>query len=166
MTGAGRLPYRPCVGIVLLNHAGEAWIGRRISKWSGDPWRDMWQMPQGGIDRGETPREAALRELHEETGTDKAEILAESRQWLRYDLPPEALGVALKGNYCGQEQKWFAMRFTGADSDFDIGPRPGGHTPEFDAWRWARLEETVALVAPFKRLVYEALVREFAGLRA
>ncbi len=164
MAEAARLPYRPCVGIVLLNADGLVWIGHRIPKWHGDANSEtMWQLPQGGIDKGETPEEAAMRELHEEVGTDKAEIIAEAREWLSYDLPPEALGKALKGKYCGQRQKWFAMRFLGTDADIDIGPR-AGHKPEFDAWRWAKLDEIAGLVVAFKRPIYETLMKEFAGL--
>ncbi|MGI9383595.1 MAG: RNA pyrophosphohydrolase [Methyloligellaceae bacterium] len=160
-----RLPYRPCVGIFLLNRAGSVWIGRRLSKWDGDRSENMWQMPQGGIDAGETPRAAAFRELGEEIGTSNAEIIAESQHWLTYDLPPEALGTALKGKYRGQRQKWFAMRFQGRDEDIDIAAKPG-HKAEFDAWRWAPVRELSGLVVPFKRATYEAVVAEFGKLAA
>lgn len=159
------LPYRPCVGVFLLNRSGAVWVGRRLSKWAGDHSESMWQMPQGGIDEGETPRLAALRELHEEIGTNNAEIIAESRQWLTYDLPPEALGTALKGKYRGQKQKWFAMRFLGRDEDIDIAAKPG-HKAEFDAWRWVQVRELPDLVVPFKRATYEAVVAEFGDLAA
>ncbi|MGD9868506.1 MAG: RNA pyrophosphohydrolase [Hyphomicrobiales bacterium] len=155
------LPYRPCVGILLFNREGNVWIGRRVSKWDGDRSVYRWQMPQGGIDEGETPEEAAFRELEEETGTRHAEILRASTSWHDYDLPPEAIGVALKGRYRGQRQKWFAMRFLGKDADFDIAPKQG-KPAEFDAWRWAPLTETVSLVVPFKRPVYVRLAEEFA----
>lgn len=158
-----KLAYRPCVGIMLFNDEGLVWIGRRVPKWAGDGSPSLWQMPQGGIDDGESPREAALRELREETGTDKAEIVAETGRWLTYDLPEEALGVALQGKHRGQKQKWFAMRFLGTDADFDITPEPG-HKPEFDAWRWVTLEEATGLIVAFKRDVYKELAREFAGL--
>ncbi len=157
------LPYRSCVGIFLLNPAGQVWIGRRLSKWWNDQSEHMWQMPQGGIDQGETPRDAALRELQEETGTSDAEIVAECARWLSYDLPPDSLGVALKGKYRGQTQKWFAMRFQGRDDDIDIVPKPG-QKAEFDAWRWAPADELPNLVVPFKRPVYEAVVEEFGPL--
>ncbi|MEC9369523.1 MAG: RNA pyrophosphohydrolase [Pseudomonadota bacterium] len=157
------LPYRPCVGILLFNKAGHVWIGRRVSKWDGDRSIHRWQMPQGGIDEGETPEQAAFRELHEETGTREASILRESADWLTYDLPPEAIGVALKGRYRGQRQKWFAMRYLGDESDFDIGPGES-KTAEFDAWRWVPLSDTVDLVVPFKRPVYVRLAEEFSGL--
>lgn len=163
MENKSSLPYRPCVGIVLFNAEGLVWIGRRIPKWDGDASQHMWQMPQGGIDAGETPLEAALRELEEEIGTRNVEVVGESRDWLSYDLPPEVLGVAMKGKYCGQRQKWFAMRFLGSDDEVDIGARPG-HKAEFNAWRWVRLEEITDLVVPFKRPVYEVLAREFATL--
>ena len=163
MAAEQRLPYRPCVGILLFNPENLVWIGRRIPKWSGDGSPQLWQLPQGGIDAGESPRQAAYRELEEEVGTANADIIAESPRWLTYDLPPQAVGRALKGRFGGQRQKWFAMRFKGSDAEIDIGERPG-HRPEFDAWRWAGLDEIVGLVVPFKRSVYEALVAEFAPL--
>jgi len=163
--------YRPAVGIMLLNRAGLVFVGRRIDMPAG---LAAWQMPQGGIDPGETPREAALRELREEVGTDKAEILGESRLWLHYDVPPEiAAGIARGiaggiargiagtmwgGRYRGQRQKWFAMRFVGEDADID--PAATEH-PEFDAWEWvipARLPE---LIVPFKRPLYVDVLAEF-----
>ncbi len=145
------LPYRPCVGVMLVNPAGMIWAGRRIDTPNG------WQMPQGGIDKGESPCEAALRELHEEIGTDKAEIVAESQTWHRYDLPPHLLGRAWGGRYRGQEQRWFLMRFTGRDSDIDIAT---AH-PEFDAWQWVAPGTLCHLIVPFKRDVYEQVVAEF-----
>ena len=152
---AAQLPYRPCAGVMLFNRAGLVWVGRRIDT------PDAWQMPQGGIDEGETPRDAALRELAEEIGTDKAEIVGETRDWLTYDLPPELLGKAWKGRFRGQKQKWFACLFLGDDADIDI------HTvdhPEFDAWQWVAPDALVGLIVPFKRPVYAALVAEFAAL--
>jgi putative (di)nucleoside polyphosphate hydrolase len=118
-------------------------------------------MPQGGIDAGETPIEAAWREMLEEVGTDRAELLAESRRWLRYDLPAELAAQLWRGRFRGQEQKWFAFRFTGADGDIDI--RRHEH-PEFSDWRWARMEELPGLIVPFKRQLYADLVTEFATL--
>ena len=156
------LPYRPCVGIMLLNADGLVWVGDRIKQTNPEnPTSNTWQMPQGGIDQGETPKAAALRELKEEIGTGKAEILAESRDWLTYDLPPELIGIALKGKYRGQKQKWFAMRFTGTAADIDIA---ADDHQEFSDWRWVPIDELVELIVPFKRAVYEQVVAEFAHL--
>ena len=152
------LPYRPCVGILLLNAADRVFVGRRID--TAKEGENIWQMPQGGIDKGETPAAAALRELREEIGTDKAEIIAESRQWLRYDLPPHLLGKVWKGRYRGQKQRWFALRFLGRDGDIDLNTEH----PEFDAWQWVELDDLPNLVIPFKRDTYRAVVSEFKGL--
>jgi putative (di)nucleoside polyphosphate hydrolase len=151
---SGALAYRRGVGLMLLDRRNFVFAGRRIDT------PGAWQMPQGGIDEGETPRAAAQRELAEETGTDKAEFLAESREWLRYELPPELHGQAWGGRYRGQEQKWFALRFLGADSDIDLA----AHEPEFDAWQWLPPAVLPRLIVPFKRALYEAVLREFAAL--
>jgi putative (di)nucleoside polyphosphate hydrolase len=148
------LAYRRGVGIMLLDASRRVFVGRRIDTPAA------WQMPQGGIDAGETPRQAALRELEEETGTAKAEFLAETRDWHRYDLPAPLQGKAWGGGYRGQEQKWFAMRFTGSDADIDLAK----HHPEFDAWRWVVASELPRLIVPFKRALYEAVLSEFAAL--
>jgi putative (di)nucleoside polyphosphate hydrolase len=154
------LPYRPCVGIMLINRDGLVWTGNRIQEVdTGSPL--TWQMPQGGIDEGEEPAEAALRELKEETGTDKARIIGETKDWLTYDLPPHLVGIALKGRYRGQKQKWFAMRFTGKDSDIDIA---ADDHQEFSEWAWVPITELVELIVPFKRSVYEEIVRELGPL--
>lgn len=153
------LPYRPCVGIMLLNGNGMIWIGRRCHNIVEDGAN--WQMPQGGIDENEEPSQAALRELAEETGTGKAEILAEMTSWHQYDLPTAILGKALGGKYRGQRQKWFALRFLGDDQDFNIHAPPGGHEPEFDSWRWVKSDEILPLTVPFKRDVYKAVLEEF-----
>ncbi len=147
--------YRPNVGIALFSKAGHVFLGRRINGYG--PFQ--WQMPQGGVDRGETPAEGALRELEEEVGVNAklVEILEETEDWIYYDFPP-GLKKRLGGPYIGQRQKWFALRFKGADSDV----RLDRHTPEFDAWRWAHLEETPDLIVPFKRPVYEEVARRFA----
>ena len=157
------LPYRPCVGIMLLNHQNLVWIGRRIPKWEGDGSPYLWQMPQGGIDKGESAEEAAFRELEEETGATRASILERTRGWLRYDLPPEALGKAMKGRFRGQEQKWFAMRFEGDDADINIAPEKG-EKPEFDSWRWEPMANLPDMVVPFKRDVYVQVVEAFRHL--
>jgi putative (di)nucleoside polyphosphate hydrolase len=146
--------YRPGVGIILVNDEGKVWVGRRIDmpqRWSA------WQMPQGGIDADETPMQAALRELYEETGTDKAEIVAESRQWLHYDLPEPMRATAWGGRYRGQRQKWFLMRFEGRDNDIELGR----HKALFDAWKWVMPAELPGLIVDFKRPLYLALLDEF-----
>lgn len=155
------LPYRPCVGIMLINRDGLVWVGRRRPKWVGDRSGHIWQMPQGGIGAGEPERAAALRELEEETAVRTVAIIAEAPDWLSYDLPNDLLGVALKGRYRGQRQKWFAMRFLGEESEIDISPR-NGHKAEFEAWRWAKMTELPDLIIPFKRQVYRDLVSIFA----
>lgn len=151
-----RLPYRPCVGIALFNRDGLVFAAERIDT------PGAWQMPQGGIDKGEAPREAALRELEEEIGTNAGEIIAETPGWLTYDLPPELLGKAWKGKYRGQKQKWFALRFTGTDADIDIVTKH----PEFTIWRWLPLTDLPRLIVPFKRDVYQAVAREFQDIPA
>lgn len=159
------LPYRACVGVMLLNAHGQVWIGRRMEDMVGQEIVFRWQMPQGGIDQGEEPRTAAIRELAEETGAKSAEIIAEMSGWLQYDLPSASIGKALKGKYRGQRMKWFAMRFTGTDLEFDIS-RINDVSPEFDEWRWADVAELPQIVVPFKRDVYEAVITEFAPILA
>jgi putative (di)nucleoside polyphosphate hydrolase len=149
------LPYRPCVGVMLINAEGLVFVGRRI-----DQTVEGWQMPQGGIDQGETPEQAALRELKEEIGTDKATPLREMEGWLDYDLPQHLLGVALKGRYRGQRQKWLAMRFTGSDSDIDVNT----HEPEFADWKWLAMEALPRLIVPFKRDTYTKVIDAFRDL--
>jgi putative (di)nucleoside polyphosphate hydrolase len=155
MSGPAPGAYRRGVGIMLLHRDGRVFVGRRI-----DRDEEAWQMPQGGIDPGETPRQAAFRELKEETGTDKAEIAAESADWLRYELPAGLRGKLWRGRYRGQKQKWFAMRFKGRDADIDLA----AHHPEFNAWQWVAHERLDALIVPFKRELYRAVVAEFAHL--
>jgi putative (di)nucleoside polyphosphate hydrolase len=155
--------YRPCVGIMVLNREGLVWIGRRHDAPSEPEGPGAWwQMPQGGIDEREDPRRAALRELDEETGIRSVTIIAESPRWYTYDLPEALRPKAWGGRYRGQRQKWFAARFHGGEAEIALD-RPG-HTKEFDAWRWAPLGELVGLIVPFKRAVYEELVRDFAAL--
>jgi putative (di)nucleoside polyphosphate hydrolase len=146
--------YRPAVGIMLLNPAGLAFVGRRIDM----PARlAAWQMPQGGIDPGETPSQAAFRELEEEVGTDKAEIVAETPGWLHYDLPTDIASRMWSGRWRGQRQKWFLMRFTGSDADIN----PATEHPEFDAWEWVEPRRLPELIVPFKRQLYRDLLAEF-----
>lgn len=148
------LPYRPCVGVMLLNAQGLAFVGRRV----GSP--DSWQMPQGGIDKGEDVVAAGLRELEEEVGTAKVEVLAVSSQVLRYDLPPNLSGKVWKGKWRGQEQTWVCARLTGTDSDINVRT----DHPEFDAWKWVDPETLPEFIVDFKRAVYEAVVAEFRPL--
>ena len=156
------LPYRACVGIMLLNRDGLVWLGRRMDAPNDEGAGQWWQMPQGGVDEGENPATAALRELAEETSARSAEIIAETPDWFVYDLPEHLIGKAWGGRYRGQTQKWFAARFLGEDSEFDLAPE--GHEQEFDAWRWARMDELADLVVPFKRKVYEQVVAAFRHL--
>jgi putative (di)nucleoside polyphosphate hydrolase len=153
------LPYRPNVGAVLFNRDGKVFVARRAGLPNAEGSPGGWQLPQGGIDANEDPRAAVLRELEEEIGTARAAIIGEHPDWLTYDLPPELLGVALGGRYCGQRQRWFALRFLGEDKDIrlDLDPHP-----EFDAWRWAELAELPALAVGFKRAIYELLAESFA----
>jgi putative (di)nucleoside polyphosphate hydrolase len=148
------LPYRLNVGAVLFGPDGRVLVGRRAGVVAA-----AWQLPQGGIDEGEDPRAAVFRELLEEIGTAKAEILAEHPDWLQYDLPEDLVGKAFKGRYRGQRQKWFALRFLGQDSDVRLDADPH---PEFDAWKWVPLAELPALAVAFKRTIYETLARDFA----
>lgn len=141
---------------MLINPAGRVFVGRR-----NDIRQAAWQMPQGGIDQGETPVQAAMRELTEETGTAKAQVIGETSRWYDYDLPPQAVGKFWGGKYRGQTQKWFALRFTGEDSDID--PRAVAH-PEFDDWQWVEPDRLVQLVVPFKRRVYRQVVAELGPL--
>ena len=161
--GGKRLPYRACVGVMLLNRQGQAFVGKRRAE-EGGPARlaYCWQMPQGGLDPDEDPLAGARRELFEETGIRSAEVLAEAPEWYAYDFPPEVLARAPLGKYCGQRQRWFAFRFTGEDSEIDLSVP--GHKPEFCDWRWAPLAELPDLIVPFKRPVYEKVVQAFAHL--
>ena len=154
--------YRPCVGIAVFNAANTVFIGQR----QGGPEHVAdgfeWQMPQGGIDPGESPLEAAIREIYEETGITSITLLGQVSGWLTYDLPAKIAHTAWKGRYRGQTQKWFAFRFTGKNSEINIStPGGGAHKPEFVDWRWERLQRTPELIIPFKRPVYEAVVAAF-----
>ena len=160
------LPYRPCVGVMVLNHEGLVWVGRRTpddrSEMADESY--LWQMPQGGIDEGEEPLTTARRELFEETGIESVKLLAEAPGWINYDLPPDKVGVAWKGRYRGQTQKWFAFRFHGDESEIRINPPPGGHEAEFAAWAWRPMGDLPGLIVPFKRKVYEEVLRAFKHL--
>jgi putative (di)nucleoside polyphosphate hydrolase len=160
------LPYRPCVGIMVLNRNNKVWAGRRIpeedSEMAGT--NNLWQMPQGGIDPGEDPLPAAKREVYEETGMRSLTLLAEAPYWINYDLPPHLVGRAFKGKFRGQTQRWFAFRFEGEDSEIQVNPPPGGHMAEFDAWDWKPMAELPDLIVPFKRSVYLQVVDAFRHL--
>ncbi len=149
------LPYRPCVGIMLLNAQGEVFVAKRI-----DSMAEAWQMPQGGIDDGEEVEAAALRELEEEIGTNKVTIVTQSHDWLHYDLPADLVPKLWGGKYRGQTQKWFVMRFLGKDSDINIATVH----PEFSEWKWVDRETLPDLIVPFKRDLYAQLVEEFRHL--
>ena len=159
MIDPNSLPYRPCVGVMLINAQGQILAGLRK-----DSTATAWQMPQGGIDDGEKPRKAALRELWEETGItdDLVEFIGKSHDWVTYDLPPELLGRVWGGKYRGQRLKWFLYRYLGRDDQVNI------HTehPEFSAWRWITADEMITSIVPFKRAVYEEVVRHFRAYLA
>lgn len=162
------LPYRDCVGVAVFNAQGNVFIGRRKPDEGTEDTSEVaapWQMPQGGIDPGEDPLRAALRELHEETNMTSVSLLAEAPEWIYYDLPDEALGIALKGRYRGQRQRWFAFAFTGPDSEIDVlAPGEGKFPAEFDAWRWEKLSRTPSLIVSFKKDAYEKIVEAFADI--
>lgn len=148
-------PYRPCVGIMLLNHVGMVFVGKRI-----DNVTEAWQMPQGGIDEGEDTITACMRELGEETGTQKAELIAEHPDWLNYDIPQPLSDRLWQGKYRGQKQKWMLLRFTGTDADINIQTEE----PEFIEWRWAAPDQLIDLAVPFKRDVYARVLSVFSPL--
>ena len=159
------LPYRTCVGMMLINADGLVFIGRRAGGIEHVDESHVWQMPQGGIDPGEDPWPAGLRELYEETSIRSIERLGDIADWLAYDIPREIVGQAWGGRYRGQTQKWYALRFVGNDGEIDIAtPGGGAHDPEFIAWRWEPMERLPDLVVPFKRPVYERVVKEFSRL--
>ncbi len=151
-----KLPYRPCVGLMLMNAEGQVFVGKR-----NDGPKDAWQMPQGGVDKGEDPRDAALRELWEETGVsaDLVEVVAETDGWLPYDLPHDIVPKIWKGRYRGQEQKWYLMRFSGTDDQINIDT----DHPEFCEWKWQDPSNLIEEIVPFKREVYERVVGAFAA---
>jgi putative (di)nucleoside polyphosphate hydrolase len=157
-----KLPYRPCVGLMVLNREGRAFIGRRLGGPEHVDETHIWQMPQGGIDEDEDSYAAALRELYEETNIRSVERLGEIKDWLTYDIPRDVGTKAWKGKYRGQTQKWFALRFTGSEREIDVKNPGGGHKPEFLEWRWEPVKNLPGLIIPFKRPVYERVVKEFA----
>ena len=149
-------PYRPCVGIMLINRDNLVLVAQRI-----DQVAEAWQMPQGGVDEGETPRQAALRELKEEIGTDRAKIIAETEEWIHYDLPRDLADKVWNGRFRGQTQKWFAMRFLGNDSDINLATA----RPEFIEWKWIPLNSLIDVAVSFKRDNYAQVVAEFRHLK-
>ncbi|MEM5581374.1 MULTISPECIES: RNA pyrophosphohydrolase [unclassified Roseibium] len=160
------LPYRPCVGIVLINKDGLVWIGSRDDGGSSANYEYSWQMPQGGIDKGETPEHAARRELYEETSIRSVTLLEEAPEWFAYDYPEEVVRRSRKGKYRGQAQRWVAYRFDGPDEEINILSPPDGHTAEFSSWRWEQAAHLPELIVPFKRPVYERVVAAFSHLTA
>jgi putative (di)nucleoside polyphosphate hydrolase len=156
------LPYRPCAGLCVINRKGLVLVGRRTDGPEHTDETHIWQMPQGGIDEGEKPYPAALRELYEETSIKSVEKLGEVRGWLVYDIPKMFGKKAWDGKYRGQTQKWYALRFTGKDSEIDIENPGDGHEPEFVDWRWVPMAELPDLVVPFKRKTYERVVKAFS----
>jgi len=165
MTDLASLPYRPCVGIMLVNADGRVFVGRRIDQRESEVGQDgdFWQMPQGGIDDGEDLRAAGYRELFEETGVSEAHatILAQTKEEVLYDLPEHLIGKLWKGKYRGQRQYWLLMRFTGQDADINLNAH---HPAEFEAWKWVDAEALPDLIVPFKKRVYRAVLEEFRAL--
>jgi putative (di)nucleoside polyphosphate hydrolase len=160
------LPYRPCVGIALFDREGRVWIGMRSDKDAeGEGKGHWWQMPQGGLDEGEDPYKAALRELYEETSAESVSLIREAPGWFTYDLPADLVAKSWGGRYRGQKQKWFALRFEGKESEIDVAhPGGGKHKAEFTDWRWERLSRMPELIVPFKRKVYEEVAAAFADI--
>jgi putative (di)nucleoside polyphosphate hydrolase len=147
-----KLPYRPSVGLMIINSKFEIFVGRRI-----DAKTEAWQMPQGGIDAGETPEVAAMREMKEEVGTNNAEIVAKTKQWYKYDLPNYLISKLWNGRYRGQRQKWFLLNFLGNDDEINIHY---DHA-EFTDWKWVKIEELTQIIVPFKKNLYIAVIEEF-----
>jgi len=160
------LPYRPCVGVMLINKDGLVWIGSRDDGDKSANYQYAWQMPQGGIDKGEAPEPAARRELYEETSISSVTLLEEAPEWFAYDYPEGVVRTTRKGKYRGQAQRWLAYRFEGAEDEINILTPPDGHSPEFSAWRWEQADRLPELIVPFKRPVYERVVAAFSHLTA
>ncbi|MCA0432085.1 MAG: RNA pyrophosphohydrolase [Proteobacteria bacterium] len=154
--------YRPCVGVMLLNRDGLVWMGRRFEKANDDGVGKWWQMPQGGIDEGEDPQLAAIRELAEETAVTSARLVAEAPGWFKYDLPEHLIGKSWNGKYRGQKQKWFALEFLGDDREINL--TPPGHKQEFDQWAWMTMDEALEAVVPFKQPVYRDVIKSLRHL--
>lgn len=150
------LPYRPCVGVMIVNGSGQVFVGQRLDRYS-----DAWQMPQGGVEKSEDPAKAALREMEEETGItpDLVTIEAETEDWLPYDLPHDLVPQLWKGRFRGQEQKWFLLRYHGTDADVNIATAE----PEFRAWKWLDPKDLLDAIVPFKKTVYAAVLEAFEG---
>ncbi|WP_417671670.1 RNA pyrophosphohydrolase [Roseibium sp.] len=166
-TGGEGLPYRPCVGIMVVNRDGLVWIGKRDDGNGASDYEYVWQMPQGGIDAGEDIKKAALRELYEETSISTVEVIGETDGWLAYDYPPEVIAASRRAQkYRGQAQKWYAVRFHGEDSEINIATPPDGHDAEFCEWKWERADRLPGLIVPFKRGVYKQVVDAFSHLTA
>jgi putative (di)nucleoside polyphosphate hydrolase len=151
-----KLPYRPGVGLMIINNQKKIFVGKRID--SKNPF--SWQMPQGGIDLGETPSKAALREMEEEIGSGKGEIIAEAKNWYCYDLPPKIVPRMWDGQYKGQRQKWFLIKYKGLDSEINLQTEH----PEFSTWKWVKPNQLTKIVVPFKRSLYDAVLKEFRNL--
>jgi len=164
--GKGERQYRPCVGVFLINSTGKVWVGKRDDGSGVSSYEFAWQMPQGGIDKGEDPEKAAFRELYEETSIKSVSLIEAAPGWFTYDYPPEVAANSRKGKHCGQAQRWYALRFEGSDGEVDILSPPDGHSAEFGEWRWERAENLPGLIVPFKRPVYEAVVQAFSHLTA
>ncbi|GAB4576923.1 MAG: RNA pyrophosphohydrolase [Roseibium sp.] len=160
------LPYRPCVGVMLINRDGLVWIGSRDDGAGTSSYEFTWQMPQGGIDKGEAPEPAARRELYEETSVKSVTLLEVAPEWFAYDYPEDIVRATRKGKYRGQAQRWVAYRFDGPDEEIDIHNPPDGHEVEFSAWRWERADRLPGLIVPFKRPVYERVIAVFSHLTA
>ncbi|MBG6144708.1 MAG: RNA pyrophosphohydrolase [Roseibium album] len=160
------LPYRPCVGIMLINRDGMVWIGSRDDGGSSSNYEFSWQMPQGGIDKGESPEQAARRELYEETSVRSVALLEEAPEWFAYDYPEEVVRKSRRGKHRGQAQRWLAYRFDGENEEINILEPPEGHKAEFGAWRWEHADRLSSLIVPFKRPVYERVVDAFSHLTA
>lgn len=158
------LPYRPCVGVMLLNKDGKVWIGKRDDGRGDSDYEYAWQMPQGGIDKGEDPKAAALRELYEETSVKSVSVIGEIEGWLTYDYPPEVRAASRRGKHMGQAQKWYALRFEGDESEINVLTPPDGHSAEFSTWKWEDAAKLPDLIVPFKRQVYQRVVDGFADL--